>query len=202
MSVESVANRVATDATRRLRQPKDADEPSQIVAYPYATCVELVVEEDAECEGCNLGTRRHGAVTWIDERGEEAGAWSHQHGCGAWNTPHSELVHLTDPENDRRIEEQLTAAADGLLEQLEEEHKAQRRAAARRRRLENAKADLTTKWIDQFTDLYGPVDEYEVMRCARDFADKYWRGKAPLPDIDPDDPRQAEVWRRVRDRLS
>lgn len=59
--------------------------------------VELALTERRVCSGCDKVITVSGPVRWLDKDGDVQGAHSHQHACGAWNTPHSALRRDAEP---------------------------------------------------------------------------------------------------------
>lgn len=109
---------------------------------------------------------RPGPVDWIDERTDGShGGWDHQHGCGAWNRTHEEIV---------QVHGQLTGALDRLTDTCAEAHSA---AAA-------------TIWEDLADALAAAVE-----RIAADPDDDRWRtGSETEPGVYRRDDGILEAW--------
>lgn len=75
--------------------------------------LELVREDSVICE-CGQSVRRQGPTSTVDSRtGDVTGGYSHQHGCGVWNSPVTAAVRVDfDGSEDWETEvESATAAA-------------------------------------------------------------------------------------------
>lgn len=88
-----------------VRQKAEEVENATVEVCPRGCHLRAAHRWRTTCEGCGEPIS-HGAVglaTWDDERTCGKGGWSHQHGCGVWNSP-VEVAVLLDAYDDR-IEE-------------------------------------------------------------------------------------------------
>jgi hypothetical protein len=89
--------------------------------------VQLTRMDRNTCAGCDqpISTTNPGPATWFDQRtGNPQGGWSHQHGCGTWNSPCEEVITMDDldnlPDAVETAEEVLdTAVAESVSSQTE-----------------------------------------------------------------------------------
>ena len=73
-----------------------------------------------ECDSCGEPlTRRPGPYTWVTY-GEAKGAWSQQHGCGAWNSPEEVTVTIDTLEGIDGVLEALVAELDEYVRAIRE----------------------------------------------------------------------------------
>lgn len=113
----------------------DANRFAQVAVYSRGSgaLVEMCERVRSTCAGCGQGLGElNAAVTWVDERdGHVQGGFSHQHGCGTWNTPLSvsARVDLDDEPNPGAVfadlRKQLRPEVAGEVERLTAEAKAQ-----------------------------------------------------------------------------
>lgn len=128
--------------------------------------VELSLTETRRCATCGQTVTVSGPVRWIDKDGDVQGTRDHQHGCGAWNMPHSSLRRDAEP-------------TDELLEEMAAEVLAERAVRLDQERAEIL-ARLTRELRDAMADDADPGDGMEPGVYRED------DGELAAWDYDPD----------------
>lgn len=83
-------------------------------AQVVADTIEISLTERTLCEGCGQPITVSGPVTWLCHRhGDNQGGYSHQHGCGSWNTPHHSIRFHVRP-----LEDQLFDLVNSMAEEV------------------------------------------------------------------------------------
>jgi len=70
------------------------------------------------CQGCGqtIPTGNVGHKTWLSDNGVEQGGWSHQHGCGAWNSPVEVTIPPIGDADDMSVRTWVWGGLDRLAE--------------------------------------------------------------------------------------
>lgn len=105
------------------------------VTITRCTCgrlVRLTHRWERSCSGCgqSIETGAIGPYTWDDCRSDGSGShdigkWSHQHGCGTWNSP-TEVTEYLDDTVDGDLDAAVEAGLEELSEAVEKEKDAER----------------------------------------------------------------------------
>lgn len=150
---------------------------------------ELARHECARCDQA-IPTTNPGPVDAIDARtGEAQGTWSHQHGCGKWNTPQSvrRTVDLDDLDPDEDdVEDIVNEMMSAMVAEVDAKV-ADEREEIRQQIIKDLKAEMR----EVLQLLAGGTDEHQVLvrdgtpGVCRELGTRRLLGWAPLYG-DPD----------------
>lgn len=142
----------------------------------YQHHIEVTRRSTYQCSGCGQSlSDPPGQVLWISETDDDVqGAWSHQHGCGQWNTPHS--VWAETPEDiDTADSDDVADWLDGIVGRCDDEVAAIR-------------VQLSSDAVDRLKSMLA-----EVLVCPEDEREDhpYWTA---LEAEDPGVYLDGDVW--------
>jgi hypothetical protein len=105
------------EIVRGIMQPEREEDTSWTVCVGGILHLARRMRDACHQCGQSIDSGAVGLATWCDERQHAVGGWSHQHGCGAWNSPTEVETALGDAMNDgdyEAIEQRVFDALEAL----------------------------------------------------------------------------------------